>query len=127
MYSIIKNSIHYSQLKAILSDLIKLLLIYIGIHIIQNQMSKKLINETKIIIYTTKTCGYCYLAKNLLKKYSLKYKEIDVSNNNIVINEMIRKSSGIKTVPQIFFNNKHIGGFYELNQLHLNGNLTKSL
>ena len=127
MYSIIKNSIHYSQLKAILSDLIKLLLIYIGIHIIQNQMSKKSINKKKIIIYTTKTCGYCYLAKKLLKKYSLKYKEIDVSNNNIVINEMIRKSSGIKTVPQIFFNNKHIGGFYELNQLHLNGNLTKSL
>ena len=90
-------------------------------------MSKKLINETKIIIYTTKTCGYCYLAKNLLKKYSLKYKEIDVSNNSMVINEMIRKSSGIKTVPQIFFNNNHIGGFYELNQLHLNGNLTKSL
>ena len=53
----------------------------------QNQMSKKSINETKIIIYTTKTCGYCYLAKNLLKKYSLKYKEIDVSNNNIIKNE----------------------------------------
>ena len=90
-------------------------------------MSKKSINETKIIIYTTKTCGYCYLAKNLLKEYSLKYIEIDVSNNNVIKNEMIRKSSGIKTVPQIFFNNNHIGGFYELNQLHLNGNLTKSL
>ena len=90
-------------------------------------MSKELIKETKIIIYTTKTCGYCYLAKNLLKKYSLEYLEIDVSNNNVIKNEMIRKSSGKKTVPQIFLNNKHIGGFYELNQLHLSGNLTKSL
>ena len=89
-------------------------------------MSKKSINITKIIIYTTKTCGYCYLAKNLLKKYSLKYIEVDVSNN-IIKNEMIRKSSGVKTVPQIFFNNNHIGGFYELNQLHLNGSLTKNL
>ena len=89
-------------------------------------MSNISINEKKIIIYTTKTCGYCYLAKNLLTKYSLKYTEIDVSNN-IIKNQMIRKSSGIKTVPQIFFNNNHIGGFYELNQLHLNGNLTKSL
>ena len=89
-------------------------------------MSNKSINVTKIIIYTTKTCGYCYLAKNLLKKYSLKYTEIDVSNN-IIKNEMIRKSSGIKTVPQIFFNNNRIGGFYELNQLHLNGSLTKNL
>ena len=90
-------------------------------------MSKKLINETKIIIYTTKTCGYCYLAKNLLKKYSLRYTEIDISNNNIIKNEMIKKSSGIKTVPQIFFDNIHIGGFYELNQLHLNGSLIKNL
>ena len=89
-------------------------------------MSKKLIHATKIIIYTTNTCSYCYLAKNLLKKYSLKYTEIDVSNNKIK-KEMIKKSSGIKTVPQIFFDNKHIGGFYELNQLHLNGCLTKNL
>tara|TARA_A100001015_G_scaffold223101_1_gene251279 strand:- start:360 stop:629 length:270 start_codon:yes stop_codon:yes gene_type:complete len=89
-------------------------------------MSKKSIIATKIIIYTTKTCGYCYLAKNLLKKYSLDYTEIDVSNN-IIKNEMISKSSGIGTVPQIFFNNNHIGGFFELNQLHLNGGLTKNL
>ena len=89
-------------------------------------MIKKSINKTKIIIYTTKTCGYCYLAKNLLKKYYLDYTEIDVSNN-IIRNEMIKKSSGIKTVPQIFFDNKHIGGFYELNQLHSNGILTKNL
>ena len=89
-------------------------------------MSKKLIHATKIIIYTTNTCSYCYLAKNLLTKYSLKYTEIDVSNN-IIKNQMIRKSSGIKTVPQIFFNNNHIGGFFELNQLHLNGGLTKNL
>jgi glutaredoxin 3 len=90
-------------------------------------MAKKIVNEIKIIIYTTKTCGYCYLAKNLLKKYYLEYKEIDVSNNNVIKNEMIRKSSGMKTVPQIFFNNTHIGGFYELNQLHLNEGLTKNL
>tara|TARA_E500000178_G_scaffold222214_1_gene219230 strand:- start:359 stop:628 length:270 start_codon:yes stop_codon:yes gene_type:complete len=89
-------------------------------------MSKKLIHATKIIIYTTNTCSYCYLAKNLLTKYSLNYTEIDVSNNKIK-KEMIKKSSGIKTVPQIFFDNKHIGGFYELNQLHLNGSLTKNL
>ena len=89
-------------------------------------MTKKSINKTKIIIYTTKTCGYCYLAKNLLEKYYLDYTEIDVSNN-IIRNEMIKKSSGIKTVPQIFFDNKHIGGFYELNQLHSNGILTKNL
>ena len=90
-------------------------------------MSKKLIHATKIIIYTTNTCSYCYLAKNLLTKYSLNYTEIDVSNNTMIKNEMMKKSSGINTVPQIFFNDNHIGGFYELNQLHLNGSLTKNL
>ena len=90
-------------------------------------MSKKSIKKTTIIIYTTRTCGFCYLAKNLLKKNRLIYTEIDISNNSKIKNEMIRRSSGLETVPQIFFNNNHIGGFYELNQLYLNGYLTKNL
>ena len=38
-------------------------------------------NKLKVIIYTTKSCGYCFLAKNLLKKYNIKYNEIDVSED----------------------------------------------
>ena len=60
-------------------------------------------NKLEVIIYTTKTCGYCILAKNLLKKHKIKYKEIDVSNDIKIKNEMIVKSLGKKTVPQIFF------------------------
>ena len=83
-------------------------------------------NTLKVIIYTTKSCGYCILAKNLLKKYGIKYKEIDVSKDIEIRNEMVMKSLGEKTVPQIFFGQNHVGGFYELNQLHLNGELTKN-
>tara|TARA_B100000900_G_scaffold138407_1_gene117327 strand:- start:128 stop:382 length:255 start_codon:yes stop_codon:yes gene_type:complete len=83
-------------------------------------------NTLKVIIYTTKSCGYCILAKNLLKKYGIKYKEIDVSKDIEIRNEMVMKSLGEKTVPQIFFGQNHVGGFFELNQLHLNGDLIKN-
>ena len=83
-------------------------------------------NKLKVIIYTTKTCGYCILAKNLLKKYNIKYKEINVSEDIEIKKEMIIKSLGENTVPQIFFGQNHIGGFFELNQLHLNGDLIKN-
>ena len=83
-------------------------------------------NKLEVIIYTTKSCGYCILAKNLLKKYNIKYNEIDVSNNIETKKEMEIKSLGEKTVPQIFFGQNHVGGFFELNQLHLKGNLIKN-
>ena len=83
-------------------------------------------NKLKVIIYTTKSCGYCFLAKNLLKKYNIKYNEIDVSEDIEIKKEMVIKSLGKKTVPQIFFGQNHVGGFFELNQLHLNGELTKN-
>ncbi|MAC60750.1 MAG: glutaredoxin 3 [SAR116 cluster bacterium] len=83
-------------------------------------------NKLKVIIYTTKTCGYCILAKNLLKKYNIKYNEIDVSEDIETKKEMVIKSLGKKTVPQIFFGQNHVGGFFELNQLHLNGDLIKN-
>ena len=83
-------------------------------------------NKLKVIIYTSKSCGYCILAKNLLKKYNIKYNEIDVSEDIEIKKEMVIKSLGKKTVPQIFFGQNHVGGFFELNQLHLNGELIKN-
>ena len=60
-------------------------------------------NKLEVIIYTTKTCGYCILAKNLLKKHKIKYKEIDISNDIKIKNEMIVKSLGKKNCPSNFF------------------------
>ena len=82
--------------------------------------------QFKVIIYTTSSCSYCNLAKNLLKKYNIKYKEINVSEDIEIKKEMVMKSLGKRTVPQIFFGQNHVGGFFELNQLHLNGELTKN-
>ena len=68
----------------------------------------------KIIIYTSDNCSFCRSAKAIFKKKKLKFKEINISKNDKLKNEMIKKSNGMMTVPQIFVNSKHIGGYEDL-------------
>ena len=71
----------------------------------------------KIIIYTSDNCSFCRSAKAIFKEKKLKFKEINISKNDKLKNEMIKKTNGMMTVPQIFVNSKHIGGFQELSDL----------
>ena len=68
----------------------------------------------KIIIYTSDNCSFCRSAKAIFKEKKLKFKEINISKNDKLKNEMIKKSNGMITVPQIFVNSKHIGGYEDL-------------
>ena len=68
----------------------------------------------KIIIYTSDNCSFCRSAKEIFKEKKLKFKEINISKNDKLKNEMIKKSNGMMTVPQIFVNSKHIGGYEDL-------------
>ena len=56
-----------------------------------------------IIIYTSSLCGFCYRAKSLLKKKNIPFEEIDIDLDYSKRNEMIKKSGGRTSVPQIFF------------------------
>lgn len=67
----------------------------------------------KIIIYTTSICPYCDLAKNLLSRNNLQYEEINVEDEQ-ARNKMIEKAGGRRTVPQIFFDGFHVGGYDDL-------------
>ena len=71
----------------------------------------------KIIIYTSDNCSFCHSAKEIFKEKKLKFEEINISKDDKLKNEMIKKSNGMMTVPQIFVNSKHIGGFQELSDL----------
>tara|TARA_Y100000590_G_C15419388_1_gene900769 strand:- start:308 stop:574 length:267 start_codon:yes stop_codon:yes gene_type:complete len=71
----------------------------------------------KIIMYTSNDCTFCKSAKELLKNKNLDFKEINISKNDNLKKEMLKKTNGLMTVPQIFINSKHIGGFQELYQL----------
>ena len=69
---------------------------------------------TRIVLYTTPYCGYCRAAKLLLGKKGVTFTEIDVSEDMERRREMIERGLGRCTVPQIFINNTHVGGYDEL-------------
>lgn len=85
------------------------------------------ISMSKIEIYTTTVCPYCVRAKELLKKKDVKYTEYNVGSDPSKLKEMLEKSNGSKTVPQIFINGKHIGGCDELYNLENEGKLDSLL
>ena len=70
-----------------------------------------------IIMYTGPLCNFCDAAKRLFSRNNLKYKEIDISSKEGLRDEMIKKANGKRTIPQIFFNEDHIGGYQELRAL----------
>ncbi|BAC24686.1 grxC [Wigglesworthia glossinidia endosymbiont of Glossina brevipalpis] len=64
-------------------------------------------------IYIKSTCSFCVKAKNLLKQNNIKFKEIFVENSTANLSKMIKRSKKT-TVPQIFINKVHIGGYEDL-------------
>jgi glutaredoxin 3 len=77
----------------------------------------------KILIYTKSYCPYCDYAKDLLTNKNLSYTEVDVEHDEKELQTMLSKSNGLRTVPQIFINDKHIGGFDNLSALNKSGEL----
>lgn len=80
----------------------------------------------EVIIYSGEFCPYCVRAKNLLKNRGAKFTEIMVSSDELR-QEMMEKSGGRKTVPQIFINGKHVGGCDDLYALDSAGKLNQML
>ena len=72
---------------------------------------------TRVVLYTTPYCGYCRAAKHLLGKKGVTFTEIDVSEDMERRREMIERAFGRRTVPQIFINDTHVGGYDELAEL----------
>ena len=70
-----------------------------------------------ITVYSGPLCGFCDAAKRLLVRNNLKYNEIDISTDPNLMDEMIKKASGKRTIPQIFFDEQHIGGYDEVRAL----------
>ncbi len=76
-----------------------------------------------ITMYTGPMCNFCDAAKRLFSRNSLKYEEIDISSKDGLRDEMIKKANGKKTIPQIFFDDHHVGGYVELRELEKKGEL----
>ncbi len=70
-----------------------------------------------VTIYTGPLCNYCEAAKKLLARNSVEYKEINIATVEGAMDEMITKANGKRTIPQIFFDNQHIGGYDDVRAL----------
>lgn len=81
----------------------------------------------KIVIYTADNCPYCIIAKKLLDSKGLSYSEINIANDSEKRKALMQKSGGQRTVPQIFINDQHIGGYSDLSKLSIQGKLEKML
>ena len=81
----------------------------------------------QIEIYTTPFCGYCHAAKRLLQTKGQSFSETDVSVAPEKRAEMMQRAAGRRTVPQIFINGTHVGGFDDMNALDRSGKLDPML
>ncbi len=80
-----------------------------------------------IIVYSGPSCPYCVRAKALLKKKGVAFQDVDVKADAKRFEEMLAKSNGQRTIPQIFINGVHIGGCDDLHALDAAGKLDPML
>lgn len=81
----------------------------------------------KIEVYSTAVCPYCVSAKRLLKSKGLEWTEVMVDAEPARREEMLQRSGGRRTVPQIFINDHHVGGFDDLVAADRSGKLAQLL
>lgn len=74
-------------------------------------------------IYTKPTCGFCHAAKRLLTQKGISFGEVDLSRQPKRRSEMLSRSKGRTTVPQIFIGTTHVGGCDDLFALEQSGKL----
>ena len=77
----------------------------------------------KVIIYTGDLCIHCNWAIDLLNKKNIQFTEYNVAKDLSKREEMLKKSNGATTIPQIFIGDQHIGGNDELQKLDKEGKL----
>ncbi|MHA6287411.1 glutaredoxin 3 [Maricaulis sp. CAU 1757] len=80
-----------------------------------------------VTIYTRPMCGYCARAISLLKNKGVDFTEIDAGFDKAKREEMVQRSNGGRTFPQVFVGDEHVGGSDELMALERSGKLDQML
>lgn len=76
----------------------------------------------EVTMYTRALCGYCAAARELLKAKGVEFTELDATLNSKLRKEMFERS-GLRTFPQIFVGEQHVGGYDDLAALEAAGEL----
>jgi glutaredoxin 3 len=82
---------------------------------------------TSVRIYTTEYCGFCVRAKDLLTRKGVAFEEIDVTGDDALRGKLVEMSGGLRTVPQIWVGDTHVGGYTDLAKLDREGRLDSML
>ncbi len=77
----------------------------------------------QVTVYSSPFCPYCFMAKKLLRSKDVPYQEIDVMMHPKRRKEMIQRANGRTSVPQIFIDDVHVGGYDDLSALNDDGKL----
>jgi len=81
----------------------------------------------KVTMYSGDPCPFCKAAKALLKSKSVEIEEFDIWKDSSKAKEMLRRTNGARTIPQIFIGDHHIGGNDQLQAANRDGKLDELL
>ena len=84
-------------------------------------------SQVKVQVYGTDICSYCAAARRLLHNKGVQFEDLRVDVSPMLLEEMRDKSNGGQTVPQIFINDRHIGGYDDMSELDQTGKLDELL
>ncbi|MCC7006454.1 MAG: glutaredoxin 3 [Ottowia sp.] len=77
----------------------------------------------KVLMYSTQVCPYCIRAENLLRAKGVEHIEKIMVDTDLAQRTVMMQRTGLRTVPQIFINDQHIGGYDALHALDQRGEL----
>lgn len=78
---------------------------------------------SRVTVYSTGACSFCERTKTMLGKWNIPFEEIRIDEDQAHMREFVRVTNGARTVPQIVIDGRPIGGFTELTELHMDGEL----
>jgi len=81
----------------------------------------------KVEIYTWKTCPFCIRAKSLLRTKGVEFVEYSIDGDEAARDKMAERANGRRSVPQIFINDRHVGGCDDIHALEAQGKLDELL
>ena len=84
-------------------------------------------NKSPVVIYGDEFCAYCAAARMLFTRKGIPFEDVVVSKDPARFDEMLVKSGGRRTIPQVFIGDVHVGGFDDLSSLDKSGELDKLL
>ncbi|MEA5565659.1 MULTISPECIES: glutaredoxin 3 [unclassified Anabaena] len=81
----------------------------------------------KVEIYTWMTCPFCIRAKNLLTQKGVEFTEYSIDGDEAARAKMSERANGRRSLPQIFINDRHVGGCDDIHALEAKGKLDELL